>query len=107
MPPLSPGAAARRLPLALEALRRCAERLATSEGTYLYQHHDDLTAARRQLDMCATCLPALLSGGAGQPGSHCGDHGHNAAPQLLEASACCWVRLLGCCRQFPLCLFVA
>lgn len=92
VPPASPLGAARaaqQLPRALDMLRGCAAQLAQPGGSYLYQRHEQLTAARQQLDACLSCLPPLLaSGGGGVVGG--GRRGH-LAQLLLKGSACCWV----------------
>lgn len=84
--PLSPRRAAQRLPHHFEALQRCAQQITQRNASYLYQHHDDLSAAKQHLQSCMACLPAVLANGAA------------VVPSLLfQGSTCCWVSTLSLC----------
>lgn len=111
--PLAASRAAQRLPRAISALRGYAERLAQPAGSYLYQQHEQLTAARQQLDACLACLaclPALLAarsgGNAGGVEGGRGDvgvcSGGALSELLLEGSSVCWVS--GC--EAPGCMLM-
>jgi len=83
---VSAGEAAKQLPQLVETLQRCLEKMGQRRGSYLYQHHEEIACARKQLDACMAALqPALAAAGGSDD---------KVVRSLQEGSTLCWVRLL-------------
>jgi hypothetical protein len=74
---------------ALDALRRCASALsAAGAGSYLYLHHKEVADATAALAACDAGVAALGSTSSSSSDAALVQH-------LQDASASCWVRVLG------------
>ncbi len=86
----SPAQAAQQLQTLINVLRRCSQKIACRGSGFLYQHHEEIACAQKQLRAAMAALPVVLEG----PGS---DDSLLAA--LQQGSTECWVSGAGGCMR--------